>query len=321
MKDLRELDDRYLPRAAAKVAALADSLAERRERVRRRFRSVDPHALRHVDAGTLRNLDARYASRGPLALLRDVPQVGFVLIGLVFLAGAGTAVSREGAKDKQRVEVVIPGAEGEDNGSRTLGPEAGEVVQTYFADAKEGLAAVAKTSSSRVALVSLRGYLTPGQVKELLSGYRVQRIYLRSRAGGKDAAQLSIDIIGNLASALPKAYAQAAHGRDLARQSYQGYVDTLTVSTSEDQAFKDLYAAFATSTAAEANDYRGSCPCVYAVVVSATPRQLNELARKQAVRGVEVAGKGLMLGQLQVLPLLPEVTDVVPEQQAADQPP
>lgn len=317
MKDLRELDDRYLPSAAAKVAALADALADRRERLRRRVRAV--RTLRRV---SLRGLDARYANRGPLALLRDVPQVGFVLIGLVFLTGAGTAISREGANDRladrQSVDVVTPAVE--DIGSRTLGPEVGESVPAYFASAKQGLAAVAKTTSTRVALVSLRTYLPPGQLKELLSGYRVQRIYLRSPAGGPDAAQLSIDIIGDLATALPKAYAQAAHGRELARRSYQGYVDTLTVSTSEDQAFKDMYAAFARSTAAETKAYRSSCACGYAVVVSATPQQLLDLTRKQVVRGIEVAGKGLVLGQLQVLPLLPEMTEVVTKQQATDPP-
>jgi hypothetical protein len=292
------------------------------------LRSWDNDALRRVE--TLKDLDARYAGSGPLALLREVPQVGFVLIGLVFLAGTATAVTREASQNRrsaqQTVEVAPPSAaslpgEEVDDGSRTLGPDVGEVVQSYLANASQGLAAAVSSAGTRVALVSLRSYLTPGQLKQLLTGYHVNRIYLRAPAGGKDAAQLPVDVTGDLASSLPKAYAQAAHGRELARTSYQGYVDTLTVSTTEDQAFKDLYAAFAHSTAREAQAYKSSCACVYAAVVSATPKLLAELARKQPVRGLQVAGKGLVLGQLQVLPLLPEVTKVVPKQQAPDDPP
>ncbi len=314
MKDFRQLDDRFVPALAARVGRLRAAWAARR---------VTPEATPKVRS--LRQLDERFAGTGPLAVFRDVPQLGFVVIGLVFLAATGTAVSREAEQNRRAQQQtvvdpgagtgpVLPGSEGEV--SRTLGPAVGDTAPAYVALAKQGLAAVQKSKDGRLALVSFRAYLTPAQLTVLFGRSQVVRVYLRSRPGGKDAAQLPVDITGDLANTLEKAYAQAAHGRLLAQRAYQRYVDTLTVATKEDQAFKDLYAAFASSTGREAKDYEHSCACVYAAVVSAAPVVLSGLAAKAAVRAVQVGPAGVPLTSLEVLPLLPEVTGVVPAAQA-----
>ncbi|MDQ6650205.1 MAG: hypothetical protein M3Z02_08830, partial [Actinomycetota bacterium] len=44
--------------------------------------------------GALRRLDDRFAARGPLALLRDVPQLGLLVIAAIFLAASALAFSR-----------------------------------------------------------------------------------------------------------------------------------------------------------------------------------------------------------------------------------
>lgn len=326
MKDLRGLDERLVPLAAARVARWRSGLAALSHRLSARSRRRGE--LRAPGVRGLRQLDERYATSGPLALFREVPQLGFVVIGLVFLAGAGTAVSREAAHNRQTQQVsdplpgssgALPGAEGEV--SSTLGPAVGDAVQAYLRKAATTVAQAASEGGDRVALVSFRSYLTPGQVKGLLGGYSVQRVYLRSRPGGKDAAQLPVNVTGDLGKALKKAYADAARGRAVAHKAYQMYVNTLTVVSKEDQAFKDLYAAFAASTEREARDYSSSCPCVYAAVVLGSPRSLAALAKKAGARAVEAASKGQSLSGLEVLPLLPEVRGVVPVAQAPVDPP
>lgn len=320
---LDDLDARLLPRAAARLGRLAHDLRARRERARQ----ARPAGLRG-----LRSLDDRYARTGPLALVRDVPQIGFVVIAAVFLAGTGTAVSREAARnrraDQQTLQVpatqptALPG-EQEGQGDTALGPEVGGTVKDYLAQADAGLRAAAAGSSRapRTALVSFSSYLSQAQAEKALAGDRVLRVYLRAPAGGKDAAQLPVDVRGDLATTLAAAYAKARTGRLAAQKAYQGYVDSLQVVTKEDQAFKDLYAAFARSTGLEAQAYGSGCACVYAAVVSAAPKDLVALRARSGVRGVEVAAKGLGLAAVQLLPLLPEVKGVVPQQQAAQDPP
>lgn len=316
---LRDLDARFVPAAAERVGALADGVALRSERLSTWWRGLD--------LTSVKQLDVRYTKAGPLALMREVPQVGFLFIALVFLAGAGTAVTREAAKNRlaQQQSVLVPGpttatqAPSADGGDGTLGPTVGDTVTAYLAAAAKGLAAAAKSSpdTARVALVSFTAYQTPAQVRTMLSGYQVVRVFLRAKAGGKDAAQLPIEIKGDLAGTLRSAYAQAARGRLDAQKAYQGYVDTLTVSTKEDQAFKDLYTDFAHSTGIEAQAYLHDCACVYAAVVAASPATLLALRSRAAVRAVEVGAKSRVLQGIQVFPLLPEVTGKVPRQQAA----
>lgn len=310
-----DLDDRLVPLAAERVAALAERLAARRARWRsslERARATSPGAL-----------DARYARTGPLGLVRDVPQVGFVVIAALILAGAGTVASRESSRSRaaaqQSSEQPTVGPTQQPSDDTSLGPEVGQRTTAYeVAAAQTVTAAVAGSpDSTRVALISFRAYRTPAQVDAMLSGYTVRRVFLRAQAGGRDAAQLPVDIHSNLLVELRRAYASTAKGRLDAQRSYQGYVDTLTVTTKDEQAFKNLYAAFAKSTGIEAKAYKSGCACVYAAVVEGKASRLQLLRARPAVRAVEVAGSGLKLTQLQVLPLLPEVTGIVPQQQAA----
>lgn len=309
-----DLDDKYVPLAAAGVAALADKLAVRLARVTGFFRGLG--------GASLRTLDDRYAASGPLALMRDVPQVGFVLIAAVFLAGAGTAVTRENARDRAARQQAgpgpSPGTSQAPPADSALGPEVGETTVGYEANAARSLteAAAGSPHSTRMALVSLDRYLTPTQVSALVQGAEVRRVFLRAKAAGKEAAQIPVDIKADLLGELRTAYTATARGRLEAQKSYQGYVDSLVVTTQDEQAFKDLYAAFARSTGIEAREYQRGCACLYALVVEAPAAQLQALRSRPGVRAVEVAGAGLELRELQVLPLLPEISGVVPKAQA-----
>ncbi|MGB8651491.1 MAG: hypothetical protein WCD35_12605 [Mycobacteriales bacterium] len=313
---LSDLDDRFVPAVARRLTRWVEQLRVRREQARALARSLD--------RSSLRALDDRYTAGGPLALLREVPQLGFVLIGLVFLAGTATAVSQESDRARQRLDAVTVPVDTPELPSpapdTVLGPSVGDTVAAYLRAAGLSVTEAGSGSArgSRVGLVSLTDYRTPAQVTATLRGYRVLRVFLRAKAGGKEAAQLPVDVKGDLLPALAAAYATTARGRLALQHSYQGYVDSLTVVTREDQQFKDLYAALARSTGLEARAYRTGCACVYSAVVEASAPQLRALAGRPGVRAVQVAAQGLGLRQLQVLPLLPETTGVVPRQQAPD---
>lgn len=312
----QDLDRDLLPRAAERVGRWHHALLGRRDRWRRSVQSVD--------ARSLAQLDARLTRSGPLALVRDVPQVGFVVIAAVFLAGAGTAVSQEA--DRNRVarqasadQQQVLNTDGEQLiGRSTLGPDVGDDTTIYTADAASSLAAAVKAGQgSRVALVSLGGYRTPDQIVALTRGVQVQRVYLRAKAAGPEAAQLPVDIKGDLLGDLDRAYATAVTGRLAAQKAYQGYVDTLDVTTSDEQRFKDLYVTFARATGIEAAQYKARCACAFAAIVKGSPAQLAALPARAGVRAVEVADKGQAIGDLLVQPLLPEIKGVVPKRQAS----
>ena len=309
---LKDLDERYLPAAAQRVRSIADRVAVQGARVGSWRRSL---------SGTgLSELDARFAGSGPLALMREVPQVGFVLIAAVFLAGAGTAVTRQSARDKRAEQNVVqaPPASALDglDPATALGPDIGQTTTQYFATSLAQLNKAASHQGNRFALVSFTDYRTPAQVQSMLAGYPIRRVFLRAKAGGKDAAQLPVDIKGAFLPALQRAYAQTARDRLVAQKSYLGYVNSLQVTTKEDQAFKDLYASYATSTGREAREYKRGCACVYAALVEAKAAALPALRVRPFIRGVQVAGPDLTLRQLLVHPLLPEISGVVPKSQA-----
>lgn len=315
---LDDLDGRYVARAADRVGKAARRLAERRERT--------TAAVHAVDVRSLRTLDSRYAARGPLALVREVPQLGFVAIGALLFAGSAAVVDQTGAQNRASARasaaqqvVVAPGSSDggvQLPGRSSLGPDVGDSTNTYQNAAVVSLREAVKDKGRRVALVSLTTYLTPAQASTSFAGIDVTRVYLRARAAGKEAVQLPVDIKGSLRADLTKQYAALVPLRRAAEKSYQGYVDTLTVTTKEEASFKELYAQFARSSAVEAHEYATGCACVFAVVVFATPAQLVALGGKPGVRIVDAAGKGLKTADLEIRPLLPEIHGIVPKQQA-----
>jgi hypothetical protein len=122
-----------------------------------------------------------------------------------------------------------------------------------------------------------------------------------------------VEVRGELAAQLPASFAELAKTKAAAQRAYQGYVDTLRGSTGKDQQFRDLYEAFARSSQIEAREFGRGCACVYSAVVRANPAQLLTLRARQGVRGIEVAAENAEISAVQVQPLLPEVTTVVPK--------
>lgn len=312
MSRLRDLDKRLVPRMADRAGAARYRLG--------RKQSSGAGACR--PPGRLRRLDERYAGRGPLALVRDVPQLGLVVVGAVFLAGTVVVVSRESARAREQSRQQLAVASSAPTpaapsaapsaGPVVLGPAAGTPVADYLTSSAADLSGVGKDPASRLALVSLSSYVTPAQAVALLGSQSVRRVFLRAPVAGAEASQLPVDVT-DLGSDLARVYGQTATGREAARKEYQGYVDTITASTEEEKAFQKLYSSLAKAAKLESAAYASACACVYAAVVDEPPAALQQLATTAGVRAVQVAPSGSDLRGATVVPLLPEVTTTVPE--------
>ena len=96
---LRDLDERLVPRLAVLLRSLLDAVSARSRTAGSAVRSRGAALL--TGGGALRRLDERYARSGPLGLVREVPQLGVLLVATVFLAGTGAAVALSGPDEQQ----------------------------------------------------------------------------------------------------------------------------------------------------------------------------------------------------------------------------
>lgn len=311
MSGLRDLDDRFVPRAAARLRAAVEA-------VRRRRTALGTAARAAVvpTAGPLQRLDERFARRGPLAVVRDVPQVGLVVVAAVFLAGAGVALARSG-DDGAR-----PGTSQEQPAaSRVLGPEPGASVPEYVADAASRAAAASqeRPDALHVALVSLTDYRRPQDVQDLFVGLEVQRAYLK--VPSSDPSEVLSADVQDLVGDLRQLYASTAARKATDQEEFLKLARTIDAADAEQQRFKEFYELSASLAGKEATAYRTGCACLFALVVRGPARTLAALPALQGVRSVELAPRGVSLAELRVRPLGPEqVTTVASRQDPVPQP-
>lgn len=299
---LSDLDAKVVPRLAAGLRSLLDGVSARVARARRPARAR-PGAL-------LRRLDDRFAGSGPLALLRDVPQLGVLLVSAVFLTGAGVALARSSP------EPVAGRGSVEDTRSLSLGPPAGADVDEHFAAAGERLTALSDASpdDELVALVSLREQLTPEQAVALVgaAGLQVRRAYVRAPVGGT-AEVLPVEVVGDVAGRLGALFSETAAQRAEEQRTLLELAASIPDGAgATDAIFRQQYVADARSRGEEAAAYRTACACVLALVVEGPARELAGLPTMPPVRGVEPARRGADLTALDVAPLPPEVTGTRP---------
>jgi hypothetical protein len=303
----RDLDARFLPSAARRAGHSAAAWHRRRGRAQERLQRVQQQGLR--------DLDDRYARSGPLGFVAELPQLAFVLIAALFVAAVAVAVRQDAVNARsERAPADAVGTSGSDSsqqaGRTFLGPEVGDTTSRYQSAALLTLKK-AEGDDDRIALVSLASYLTPEQAVTLVAGVDVRRVYLRAKAAGPQAAQLPVDVKADLLTELKEQYASLVPLRRKAQREFQRYVDTIPGSTKAEVAFKRDYERFAVAAGKEAGAYAANCACVFAIVVSASPERLTELGQRAGVRAVEAAAVDLGLGDVEVLPLLPEVKGVV----------
>ena len=302
---LRELDAALVPRLAAGLRRLLDSAG----RGSAGARSIG------LSAGRPRDPHTRSSGTGPLALLRDVPQLGLLLVAGVLLAGAGIALARN---DPGNDTGNDPGSE--QSGGRALpldlGPPVGVEVDEYLAAAGERAVALSQGSPERVllALVSLSEEVTPAQAAELVAGSRVvvRRAYVRAPVGA-GAEVLAVETPGEVAADLTALYAATAARRAVEQRELELLAASITAVDDRAQRARQRYADDARTRGLEAAAYRAGCSCVLALVVEGAARELAGLTALPAVRGLEVARRGAALTALRIEVLPPELTGVRPE--------
>ncbi|HWG93230.1 MAG TPA: hypothetical protein VNU66_03250 [Mycobacteriales bacterium] len=307
---LAELDRRLVPSLARRLRTAVDGGARARRAVVATTTRTARQGASALGTG-LDRLDARLASRGPLALLREVPQLALLLVAAVFVSGSLAAV---------RLTEPAPRSPGPAAGDRvlrtaTLGVPPGTDVDEHLAGAREVVEALADRAPDTryLALVSLTRHLPVADVPRLAEGVDVVRAYLRA-PDVEGAETIEVPLSGVTLSAVLPALCTATSGRKASdAESLRTLAGTIEVVTTEEQLQKDDFLAEADRAAAEAAAFGDDCATVFALVVQGDGASLSGLLGRDGVRGVEAAPVGVELLDLEVLPLLPATTGPAPE--------
>jgi len=299
---LADLDDRFVPRAAARLRGWVDAAERRRASAVRLRDELRPELL-----------DERFTHMVLVHRLRQQPALAGLaaLIMLVAGLGAATVVGR----NADEPTVVPVGVDvGERPGPGSLGPRPGQATDAYERASTQGLVTAVQRdpAGALVALVSLAEYRTPDEAVALMAGFDVDRVFLRAPGAGPEAPAFPVDVKGSLRASLDKAYSDTARNRAAASTQYQAYVDRLAGSSEENRKYRPVYEAAARTSRLESQEFGRGCACVLGALVTASPAQLLTLRARPGVRAVEVAEAGLTAALVQVQPLLPEVVGVVP---------
>lgn len=297
---LKDLDDRLVPRIAGAL-----------DRVARLFpKTPEPQGPLPVII-RLRRLDDRLTGTGPLALFREVPQLGAVVIGLLVLVAAATARSRMDPRGTPRQETTDgTGTPVEtDPGDGTLGPQIAENVTAYVDETKARLRLVAprQPDGTVVAVVSFSRYLTPEQVRDLVGPLQVRQLFYRASAlrlpDGLPRTIEVQDLVEDTRAELERvADEQAANARENRK---------VAATTVNDPAFKKEYERDAALWEREARQLRGRCACVYGAVVRGRLRLLVDLLNLAGIRTIDVSNVDAKFEDLTYTALLPEETKTV----------
>ena len=297
---LDDLDRQWVPRLAVRLRALVDGAAVRRERAAARLRTATEAVLDPAPGSPLRALDERYASRGPLALLRDVPQLGLLLVAAVFLAGSGVALERAG--DRQRT--AAQSSADDPPIPTTLGPAPGTKIATYIAATRKRAVIVSSSSPDHTytALISFSSYLTAQQAQSLLGDLQVRKVLAHVQLPAAEV--LPIPVISTVVEDVGVSFAAVSKRKLRDRKEFVNLAASISGQSREEQQFKAFYLDAAATALKEANAYGKSCACLFAALVRGKARDLAALPAIPGVRAVDIGAGDDDTMQLQ--PLLPE---------------
>ncbi len=293
MRDpLRSLDDRLVPRAAVALRGLLDALRRDPER------------------SALRRLDDRFA-RGPLRILRDVPQLAALLAGLVLVTASVVALARDdddeggsgGAETAQTVEDAAP---------LVLGPAPGDSVATHVAAVRSRTSelADAEPDGAYTALVSLRAAVDAPRAQALLGDLRVRRVLLRLDLPVDQPAEVVPLAVTDLQADLTAQLSRVAAAKAAAVPELRAFAETIDPALQPAERAAAL--ADVAAVEAEAAGFVPGCTCLVALVVEGPAARLAALGTDPDVRVVELARRGAAVEDVEVRPLLPGATGVVP---------
>jgi hypothetical protein len=288
---LRDLDEKYVPELAARLERLVDRLPEPS--------GPAPLIVR------LRRVDDRWTGRGPLALLRDVPQLGAVVIAALVFANAVTISRRvhphHAAADSGPTSSASPDPGDPDDGH--LGPMLGDKVPLYIRTATDHLLRTAAGSPDGqvVAVISTRSYRTPEQMAALLPGMEVLRVFFRAplKLPNGEVHDVAVhDLVTDTRKAISRAGAS--------RQAEADELLRVAATIQNDPAQKADQEKDAKIYQAEARLLHGGCDCVFAVVVRARLRVLADLLSSPNVRVIDAGSPSGGPGDYEFTALLPE---------------
>ena len=297
----RELDRRVVPVAAARLRSLLDAGARSRERLRAAARG------RMDDAGAAgHRVDERVLGHGPLQRLRAATQLALPVVAAVLLAGVVAAV---------RLDDSPPTAAPAPAGPRVvqLGVPQGTDVDAHLVVARRELEELSlRLPRTRLlAVVHFDRYLSAAEVMPLLEGADVQRVYLRASTAGPDAELLEA-LSENAPADLPALCTATAARKAQETAGLQAIVAKIPPDAADQQELRKTLEEQAVRLSAEAEAFGGECVTGFAALVQAPVDVLRQVEHRDGVRGVEAAPSGTSPADLDVEPLLPELTGVVP---------
>jgi hypothetical protein len=233
--------------------------------------------------------------------------VGTVLVAAVLIAALGgdrtlETSSSDAGRPPARQPLVA-----------TVGPPPGTAVATYLADARAGMERLGETAAGRptYAVVDLRRYRTPAQVRAVLGDVRVVRAYVRVPSRTPTIYR-SLNL-GGLQELEREMREAAATARETAA-SFTALLHALRPG-GVDRPVRREYRRNLAAAEVEARALARptTCACVFAVVVRGTFPVLVKLAGHPDVRIVDPAPPAVPLPSITVFPLQPQVTTVVPD--------
>ena len=293
MSLFNDLDEKFLPR-----------MAEALDRVLRLFpKAPEPTGPLPVIL-RLRRLDDRWTTVGPLAFLREVPQLGAVLIGALVLVGSVTVNARRPddrppgtpSASESPAPFEVP-----DDG--TLGPDIGENVRAYVEDTKTRLRGLApgRPDGMVVAVINFTAYRTPEQVRNLVGTLQVRRVFYRAPLPLPQGMTEQVPVI-DIVEDTQKDMRRVAGIRERAARELRKVAATIE----NDPPQKREHEKDAGIYEREAELLRGECACVYAVVVRTRLRLLVDLLNSRVIRAVDVSSVNAKLEDFTFTGLLPE---------------
>ena len=309
--DLRSIDKAIVPRLAALYSGL------------RRAAQDVPTTVRGEGGPkrALDRLDKRYAGRGALALVRDVPQIGIAALTVLLIVAAITIAARSG-DDSSAGGLDLPAVSGP-NGL-TVGPVKGDTIADYLADARAELTSIAQQTprEQTYAIADFEKSLTPDAAALAVPGVEVLQVFLQVK--GADATQYFPSADAEFVAKVLKDPLQVMGLPSGAGPVFEGVAAALLAQATDNQTFADSIPADAVQQdleqkaehLADARRFRAAagalrqrCACIYAIVIKAEARTLANIANSGKVRVIDPALTGVAYERLRWVPLPPNIKD------------
>jgi hypothetical protein len=303
--DLRGIDRVIVPRVAAGI-----------DRVRAGLRDFRPT----IAAGsggprkTLGRVDERYARRGVLGLVREVPQLGAAGLFFLLLVAAITVLVRNSSTGTDQT-VGLPELDTV-TGPRavTIGPIAGDVVRVYLDSARAHLATRARQTphAKTYAIADFESLVTPTEAAEALPGPTPMLVFLSVTVPDDACGVGSAYAVHSLPDDVTGVFDEVADCLDGKARGQRKFANSIDATNSEQAAQKASQLADAAREERVAAKLRAGCACVLAVVVAGEAELLSHIADSGTVRVLDPAPAGLRPRDIAWVPLRPKDTTTVP---------